>query len=68
MKGKQFERGGPGRMKPAKNEANTGSAIRAIAVLALMISAMLATCFLLPSKAYAADLPASGEGCECVGG
>ena len=35
-----------------------------LAALALMISAMLVTCFLLPSKAYAADLPANGEGWE----
>lgn len=52
-------------MKRTKNEAHTGrSVIRMLAALALMISAMLVTCFLLPSKAYAADLPASGEGWE----
>lgn len=52
-------------MKRTKNEAHTGrSVIRMLAALALMISAMLVTCFLLPSKAYAADLPANGEGWE----
>lgn len=52
-------------MKRTKNEAHTGrSVIRMLAALALMISAMLMTCFLLPSKAYAADLPANGEGWE----
>lgn len=52
-------------MKRTKNEAHTGrSVIRMLAALALMISAMLMTCFLLPSKAYAADLLASGEGWE----